>query len=334
MPKTKSFPYSKRRCGCFPLFRMKIVPEYKNSAFVVPTSVTEYLKEADKDALSFILFALSKIEFTESEAKAALGLDKKALHKAVSFWTERSILSCDGGAGAKHVAKKTTKRTSSLPTLTTEETAQFLENNGKTAELIDTCENIIGKIFTTAETNVVIGLLDHLSLSEDYILLLFAHAAKNGKHSVRYIETMALSLVDRDITTYKELEAELLNIDLAESTLREVRRMFGIGRRAFSDKEKNMVYNWCVKWSYGADVIGKAYEITVNSTGEASLSYANAILNKWHAEKLTTIEEVNAYVEAENAKRGPKNTGAPSTSSFETDGFFESALLRSYGEDK
>ena len=110
--------------------------------------------------------------------------------------------------------------------------------------------------------------------------------------------------------------------------------MFGLGRRAFSEKERAMVYNWCVKWSYGADVIKKAYEITVNSTGDASLSYANAILNKWHAEKLKTIDEVNAYVEAENAKRSAKNAGngAPATSSFETDGFFESALLRSYGD--
>ena len=173
-------------------------------------------------------------------------------------------------------------------------------------------------------------MLDHLSLSGEYIMLLFAHAVKMGKKSVRYIEKLALSLVDRDITTYAELEEELARRELTESTLKEVRRLFGIGSRAFTAKEQQIVRNWCVTWNFGIDVITRAYEITANSTGDASFPYANAILSSWHDAGLCSAEEVDAYIEQQNAKR-VSDKSADNSSSFDTDDFFEAALKRSYG---
>ena len=60
-------------------------------------------------------------------------------------------------------------------------------------------------------------------------------------------------------------------------------------------------------------------------TGEANISYTNAILEKWNAQGLRTIDAVNA------AEEGRKNaSGSPAASSFDTEDFFASALKRSY----
>jgi len=327
---------------------MKIYPEFGRSAFIVPSSVTKYLSDAGSTELSALLFALSKDNFTYKEGAASVGISEKAFKEALEVWAERGVISFSEKADEKEVhgnistdaqrTKKNLKRTSSLPSYTTEETANFLETNAGTAEIIDSCENIIGKIFTTAETNIVIGMLDHLSLSGDYVLLLFAHAAKIDKKSVRYVEKLALSFVDRDITRYTELESELAALELTEDTLKFIRKLFGIGRRVFTEKERTMVKRWCVDFAYGNEMIEKAYEITANSTGGASLSYANAILENWHNAGLKSLEEINKYSEEFNGKKAAvskdksksSNSFAPS---FDGDEFFESALKRSFDED-
>lgn len=325
---------------------MKVTPEYKQSAFIVPSSALEHLSDADGVDLACLLYVLGKGEFTVTGAAEDLGIEEQELIKALNFWESKGVISTASGKGtasksntasaAKTAASKNeeaskakTKQSSALPTYTTAETARFLESNKNTAEIIDSCENIIGKIFTTAETNIVIGMLDHLGLSGDYILLLFAHAAKLGKKSLRYIEKLALSFADRNITEYAELEEALADIELCSTTQKHVRNIFGLGRRAFTDKEQKFIYNWTVKFCYGNDIISKAYEVTVNNTGSASLSYANAVLENWYKAGLTTLEQIDESLAAN--KKDAKANADSDKSSFDTDDFFEAALKRSYG---
>ncbi len=335
---------------------MKIAPIYNSSAFIVPTSVLDRLADADRDVLVCLLYVLANPDFSISSASAKLGIDEADFITALRFWEDAGIIETKSRGRGKtktdddakikkksptHNDSSTAKRrmTSRLPAYTTDEVARFLEQNASTAELIDTCENILGKIFTTAETEIVIGMLDHLSLSEDYIMLLFAHAVKIDKKSVRYIEKMALGFVDRDITKYSELESELASAEAVESSIHHVRSLFGIGSRTLTSKEKAMIKDWCVNWGFSDEIITKAYEITANATGEASLSYANAILENWHNAGLKTIEEIEAYsAEFDKKKKNGKytkkkgSTATPFESSFDTDDFFEAALRRSYDE--
>ncbi|MCI9449624.1 MAG: DnaD domain protein [Clostridiales bacterium] len=331
---------------------MKVIPDYKKSAFIVPGAVLELLPEADSSALCVLLYVLGHGEFSVTASAKALKISEAEFLSALKFWQDNDIISSEVGKTSKkaknsslkvrrkndgeteaveNTVKPKPKMSSSLPSYTTEETARFLESNKTTAEIIDSCENIIGKIFTTAETNIIIGMLDHLSLSGEYILLLFAHAKKIGKNSVRYIEQLAISFADRDITTYSALEEELSHIELTEDTLRFIRKIFGFGDRAFSRKEKDAVRNWCVKWGFEKDIIEKAYEITVNNIGKASVAYTNSILAKWYGEGLHTVAEIDAYLEK---SRSDSNKAADSSteSSFDTDEFFEAALRRSYGK--
>jgi DNA replication protein DnaD len=68
----------------------------------------------------------------------------------------------------------------------------------------------------------------------------------------------------------------------------------------------------------------------------------DAILSRWHARKLTTLEEIRAYEqgfkeERERDKAGSKPKpplNAPArNSSFDTNEFFMAAVKRSFGDD-
>ena len=81
-------------------------------------------------------------------------------------------------------------------------------------------------------------------------------------------------------------------------------------------------------YGFDFDVITKAYEITVNATGKASIPYANAILEKWYSEGLKTVEQVEAYLS--KAAEEKESAGQ----SFELDEFFNAAISRSYSDKK
>ena len=59
-------------------------------------------------------------------------------------------------------------------------------------------------MFSTAEINILVGMVDFLALDGDYIMLLCQHCVDDGKRTMRYVEKTALALVDQGVTRYKD----------------------------------------------------------------------------------------------------------------------------------
>ena len=92
-----------------------------------------------------------------------------------------------------------------------------------------------------------------------------------------------------------------------------------------------MLRSW-QSFGYNAEIVRLAYEKTVAATNEPSVPYTHAILERWNAEGLKTVEQICAYLEEQETKKngtGERDLG----NSFDTDDFFEAALRRSYQEN-
>ena len=326
---------------------MKITPVYRNRILSLPAeAVSERLSSASKDELKVLLSVFAEPEFEPAERAAALDLTENAFLRALEAWESAGVLLADGGPDASRPAaeqltltgevekKPDTKSASkrkvllrqTLPTYTADELSEAVEKTDGCAELIDSCQQILGRIFNTAETSVIVGLLDHLRLTPEYILLLCSHAASIHKTSIRYVEKMAVEFYDRDISTYGALEEELARREAALGLETFVRETFGTGSRSLIKKEREMIDRWANTFGYSREMIAKAYEVTVTRTGKASMDYANAVLENWFAAGYKTPDEVD-QAEASRQKNGE---GRPDGSSFGTDEFFEAALRRSY----
>lgn len=319
---------------------MKIIPIYKHEILTLPAEVvSEKLSTASADELRVLLAVMMEREFTVSDLAAKLDMTENALRRAISAWEACGALtlesSTDNAASPAELKRELLKdgkkpmTSAVLPHYSSEEIASVMERTAGSSELLDSCQQILGKIFNTAETAIIISLVDYLSLTPDYILLLCSHAANMGKKSVRYVEKMALDLFDRDVLTYAALEEELAAVEQRASLEHFVRDLFGVGKRSLIKKERDFLTNWVEKWGFGRDMIQLAYEITVEKTKEPNFNYANAILEHWYTAGLKTPEDVEAAEEKRAANR-PKDV--PAGASFSTDSFFEAALQRSYGE--
>lgn len=316
---------------------IRVAPQYGTRVAVVPVPADHYaLREATREQLAVLVALMAEPCTSYLSLAERTGATRGQIDEAITYWQAAGVLlpvEAPAAPPAQPVPQPagqtdvpTPDRAAQLPHYNTDEAARFLSRNPDATGVIDCCQQELGKIFNTAEAEIIIGLLDYLSLDPEYILLLCAHSAKRGKKSLRYIEKMAITLHDKGILTYEQLELYLKKQDMAEDAESALRTMFGIGRRALIKKEREAFFRWTAEWEMPTEVIARAYEIAVGRTGEPSVPYTNAILEKWHAENLRTVEEVDRY-EADHRPAGKEAAG----SSFDTEDFFEAALKRSYG---
>lgn len=325
---------------------MKINPIYKHEIISLPAeAVSEKLSTATADELRVLIAVFRHPEFELSALATELDMTENATRRAISAWADCGVLEIKDGMrsgkqakasanAAKNDPAKTSEeqkegliQSSVLPHYTSLEVASVVERTEGCSELLDSCQQVLGKIFNAAETAIILGMRDHLSLSNEYILLLCSHAAHMQKPSIRYVEKMAIDLFDRDIITYSDLENELNAVEYRRTMEYYIRNLFGLGKRALIKKEKEFMAAWIDKYKFSKEMINAAYEVTVSKTKDPTLNYANAVLENWFAAGYKTVEEVKA-AEEERAK----NKDVPAGTSFSTDSFFEAALKRSYGE--
>ncbi len=313
---------------------IRVTPQYGTRVAVVPMPADHSaLREATREQLAVLVALMAEPCTSYLSLAEKTGVTRSQIDEAIAYWQAAGLLqpmeipTVPEKQETVPADAPVPERAAQLPHYNTDEAARVLSRNPGASGVIDCCQQELGKIFNTAEAEIIIGMLDYLSLDPEYVLLLCSHSAKRGKKSLRYIEKMAITLHDKGILTYEQLDLYLQKQDMAEDAESALRDMFGIGRRALIKKEKDAFFRWTAEWQMPTEVISRAYEIAVGRTGEPSVPYTNAILEKWNAENLHTAEEVDRY-EAEHRPAGKETTA----SSFDTDDFFEAALKRSYGD--
>jgi DnaD/phage-associated family protein len=158
------------------------------------------------------------------------------------------------------------------------------------------------------------------------------------KITVSYLEKSAYSLYNEGVRTTEQLQKYIKDSERRNSSKYKLARMFDMGDRPFTSKQKTFFEKWLTEWEMPFELIEYAYEISVDNTGKAGLEYMSKILSDWHDSGITTVEQ------AENAAKSFKKSSPyvakfkekaseddkSAEKSFNTEEFFEKALKRSY----
>ena len=315
---------------------------FGQEVLVLPASVLSHLDTATPEQLRALLWLASDLSLISKHKQLAklAGCDAVTARNAIDFWCSRGVL---GNASENAVpvmatisadapVKKKLQRADELPNYTSTELAELLEARASVRILIDEAQRILGKMFNPNDVNIMVGMLDYLGMNEECILLLLAHCKRIGKSNLRAIEKYAYTLVDKGINDVEAMEEEICRVEAMHTFEGEVRALFGMKSRALTSKENKMLASW-LSFGYDINIVRMAYEITVNATGEPSVAYANAILEKWNANGWKTVAEIEAGMNAEREKREGSNSANKALgNSFDTDDFFEAALQRGFRE--
>ena len=314
---------------------------YGERVAVLPAAITAHLHKASKKDITILLelaaepLAQADLSAATASITARAGYTPEEIAGAIAFWRGAGVISVldEGETALAAPTPSEEKQTEAaprviadggLPAYSSTELSGLLERRRELASLVDECQRVFGKIFNTHEVSQIAGMVDYLGFDGDYILSLLSHCVRMEKRSLRYAEKMALTLHDEGITECAVLEERLHRIELMATSIGKIRTMFGLSAREFTTKEKRMVERWVCQMQYSDDVLRLAYETTVNAINEASIPYANTILERWYAEGYRTMADVEKALAEYRRKK--------IEGSFDVDDFFEAALKRTYGE--
>lgn len=301
---------------------------------------TAELREASAEDLRVLLCLLCGETDSTAIARSA-GCSLARVRGALAFWQGCGVL-CEGEAPASAPKKAPLRSARELAPKTEAEDAEYIEKRDMSA-LIDECQRIMGRLFNPTEIGIVVGLSEQLGLEDAYILTLLSFCVSRNKMTLRYAERTAFGLFDAGIDTAAALEDYIRRLEASSTMEGKIRKLFGIGERALSQNEQACFMRWVCDFGYDMDVIGLAYDITVDTRQRALVKYADSILSRWHGAGCRTMAQVQALLAREQASRiyektTPKTSAkaAPRISedggSFNTDDFFAKALERSYGK--
>lgn len=332
---------------------MKYQLQYGVGVINLPRAILDRLRDMNSDFLKILVcIAADKPSSTEKLATQT-GCDALTIEKALAYFEGAGILQITD-SGHKKAAKEPAPASNTaqepsvpspvtmdsaeavapqpvtLPRYSTEELVALLEKRRELAALVDECSRIFGKVFSTHETSILLGIVDYLGVDSEYLLLLLSYCVSVGKKSIRYAEKLAFSLYDDGVTTLPALQECLKKKQQMNEVEGKIRTLFGMSSRALTTKERKHIDTWLFTYHYGMDVITRAYEITVDAIGKSSIPYTNSILERWAASNLHTLAEINA---AEQSREAEAQSPSEPGNSFDTNAFFDAALKRSFGED-
>ncbi len=309
----------------------------------LPESFSDALRNADEEDMRVLLAAILLEQkngaATVADVCETLGLGAGELSASLKYWRGAGLIgrsrkssnaskkASDGAEPEKipSAHRRGAVQSSEMPHYATLEIAQLIEKRKGAADFISEAQRVYGKMFNQAEIAIILRMTEYIGFDEECVLTLLSFYSKPERKSIRYIEKVALEFYDEDINNIEALGAKLCSIERARSVEGQIRSMFGMGSRALTSKEKKYITSWTEKMSFDMDMIRLAYDITVEKTHEATPAYANAILERWYADGINTVEAAR-----ESAEKRAEKKNVEDGKSFDKDDFFEAALRRAY----
>ena len=300
--------------------------------------IDKYVRFTKPDYLQVFLYIKAECErggeFPSAESIAkALDMPSVKAEFILEYWASRGEIEFEGGKyRLSKPSSKSTKDTvakpaparqshmrSTRPAYSQKEISAASKEDKQISGMFYQAETILKKALTPSETELLFSFHDWLGLPVEVILMLLSYAAKKGKTTKRYLETVAIDWADKGIDSFEAAEAYISELEAADSAESKVRSILGIYNRGLSSTEKKYIKLWINELKIPAELISLAYDRTVEYTGKLSWSYMDKLLQSWMANGYLTVADVKAADERfyKSAAAGGSNpTEKPVKSKF------------------
>ncbi len=184
-------------------------------------------------------------------------------------------------------------------------------------ELLFVAEQYLGKTLSSSEAETLTYFYESLGMSAELIEYLIEYCVDNGHKSIHYIQTVALSWHDRNITTVEEAKAGTLKYS---KTYYSVLNAFGIKGRGPVANEVTYIQKWTEEYGFDLDLILEAINRTMNKIHQPSFEYADSILTNWFSNDVRSLQDVQAldaaYRQQKEKKKKRDKDPSPKNNKF------------------
>ena len=242
-------------------------------------------------------------------------LDAEACEARCSISRERiaealRILSAKGLTG-KTETSAIPERSDAIPEYSQTDVAEHIGSDKHFRQLVDFCEENLGKVLSTVDLQVLLGIYSWLGLPADVICLLVTSCIEETRKkcgpgrvpTMRTIEKRAKQWLRDGVLTLGAAEEYMKRMEKLGEDKRRIASMLGISGRALSVTEEKYISEW-IRLEISDELIASAYDKTVVNTGSLKWGYMHKILSSWNELGFKTV----ADTERERAETGQEST--------------------------
>ena len=191
------------------------------------------------------------------------------------------------------------------------------------AFLMQEADNILGRMTSNADKCTLLMLNEYYGLPVEVIIMLLQYLQDMGKTNMKYIEKVAESWGDNEITTVDRAEKEIMRMTNSRTAFRIIVQTIGLEEHSPTDKELKQAERWVNEWHFTADMIREAYERCVDAKGKYIPNYVESILERWHKAHITTLEQAKAEKKPKRAKFSSESEATYDLEAYENSSIFD-----------
>ena len=158
-------------------------------------------------------------------------------------------------------------------------------------QLLFVAEQYIGRPLTRTDIDTISYFFDQLHFSADLIEYLIEYCVENGHKSMHYINKVALSWHEENITTVNLAKTSSF---LYNKNCYCVLNAYGIKGRGPAASEIAYIRKWSEEYGFALEVILEACDRTMNSIHQPSFDYTDSILKRWKDKNVRQLKDIDA----------------------------------------
>jgi len=282
--------------------------------FGVPCVVADnFLKLATGEQIKALLYILrcSGRNCTDEEIALNTGISVQQAADAILFWEQVNVLTPASGAAGNSIIS--TPQITAAPAqesqpaaeinkdevpkavprakqnLNPSEIAQAVSDSKDISELFKIAESALGPLSHTQQ-NSLIWMYSYLGLKTEVIITLIYYCMSVEKTNSGYIEKIACTWAENDINSLESAQEEVQRLTAYNDFTGKIMKKFEMIRRP-TQKQNDFIEQW-KKEGFSLELIGYAYERTIEQINKLSFDYINKILISWKNSGYTTVKQV------------------------------------------
>ncbi len=312
-----------------------------SSVFAVPSSIVEeHLKLSSESQLKVLLYILkySQSNITEKDISNALSYSEEEVKNAIDFWCERGVLSCPEKQEEELPKIEETKITSQKkPILRMQKpdhayVAKRLSEDKNLSDVLTDAQMLLSKPLSSGDAQNIVMLYDCYGLPCEVIEMLISYCVSEGKANMNSIVKTGIKWADEEIFSVELAEKKITEYSRSSNAFTKVARIFGIKLIGNpTKKQQKFADTWVNEWHFSDEMLLEAYERCVNTKGVYDISYINAILSKWYAKEiksLDTLKDFESKTRTKKLSKKPKSSvNDPKNTAFDIEYYEQHSSL-------
>lgn len=271
--------------------------------------IDKYMTSANGEFVKIYLYLLrcmdqSRQTCSISELADVFEHTEKDILRALAYWEKMRLLQMEYDEDhevsrislklpAADLAPPASPCAKSVPSAasghyTPEQFEEFQKDEG-IQEVLFITENYLGRTLNSTDIQTILYWYDNLHFSTELIEYLIEICVSNGHTSLRYMDKVALSWKEANISSVEEAKQESR---LHHKNVYAVMKAFGISGRSLISSELQTIQKWTGSYALSMDIIKEACRRTIQATGKPSFEYADTILCSWHKQDVHTLNDI------------------------------------------